>query len=82
MELHIIYTESKMYLSKKRYGDWREIQDEYADYKASFGPWSVEQVIEFLEYDYPGLTPTAQVQANTLLGGVIETVELMFKDRG
>src|SRR5689334_17151479 len=50
--LHIIYLESRMLLSKKRYSDWRQIQDEFADYKTSLGPWSTDGVMEFFSHDW------------------------------
>ena len=63
MLLHIIYLRSgRMLLSKKEYLSWREIQNEYEDYMTSLGPWSVEEVIEFLREEYPGDTPFAPDQ--------------------
>lgn len=41
-----------MLLSKKRYTDWREIQDEHVDYMTSLGPFSEEELLEFLSEEY------------------------------
>jgi hypothetical protein len=41
-----------MFLSKKRYSDWREIQDEYESYLTSVGPFSVAELVEFLSEEY------------------------------
>lgn len=67
MLLHIIYTETAMFLSKKSYPSWRAIQDEFPDYKASFGPWEAESVIEYLQDDYPDLMPPAATQVAELV---------------
>jgi len=46
-----------MLLSKRRYSGWRQIQDEFADYKASLGPWSVAEILDFLRTEYPSRSP-------------------------
>lgn len=48
MLLQIIYTETAMFLSKKTYPSWRDIQDEFFDYNASLGPWEADVVTEYL----------------------------------
>lgn len=67
MLLHIIYTETAMFLSKKAYPSWREIQDEFCDYKASFGPWEADVVTAYLKDDYPDLMPLAATQVAELV---------------
>lgn len=44
-DLNIIFTEAELLVSKKSYSSWREIQDEYDDYKASLGPWDAKRLI-------------------------------------
>jgi hypothetical protein len=39
-------------LSRKNYHSWRDIQDEYEDYKASLGPYSLKEVVSFFEIEY------------------------------
>jgi len=41
-----------MVLSKVRYLDWSEIQEEYDDYMTSLGPWSLEGILSFFEDEY------------------------------
>jgi hypothetical protein len=79
MQLHIIYTETDMLLSKAHFDSWHEIQDHYADYKASLGPWSPEAVIDYLELDYPDLAPSAATQVASLLAGENPSHLLTFK---
>jgi hypothetical protein len=79
MELHIIYTETEMLLSKERFGSWREIQDLYADFKTSLGPWEHEAVVEYLASEYSGLVPPAASQVEALLGAKAPTCVLTFQ---
>lgn len=79
MELHIIYTETDMLLSKARFDSWREIQDQYSDYKTSLGPWSPGAVIDYLAFDYPDLAPSAAKQVEALLAGENPTCVVTFK---
>jgi hypothetical protein len=72
--LHIIYLESRMLLSKKRYSGWREIQDEFADYKTSLGPWPVAEVFNFLRTEYPESCPFSEQQVRTFLDSDDETI--------
>ncbi len=67
MQLHIVYTETNMLLSKHPYMSWRENQDEYENYKTSLGPWEHGEVIEYLADEYPNLSPSAQEQVGAFL---------------
>jgi predicted lipoprotein len=78
MELHIIYTETDMFLSKARF-EWHEIQDQYSDYKTSLGPWAPDAVIDYLAFDYPDLAPSAAKQVEALLAGESPTCVVTFK---
>ena len=51
-EAHIVYCESRMLLDRGEYTSWRDVQDAYDDYKASFGPWSEAEIVGFLEDDW------------------------------
>jgi len=79
MELHIIYTEEEIILSKERFVSWREIQDRYADYKVSLGPWDHESVIEYLVDEYSKLAPSAAEQVTSLLESEAATCKLTFR---
>jgi hypothetical protein len=79
MELHIIYTEKEMVLSKERFDSWREVQDQYADYKTSLGPWDHEAVVEYLEDEYSKLSPSAAIQVAALLETEARTCVLTFQ---
>ena len=72
--LYIIYLESRMLLSKKCYSDWRQIQDEFSDYKCSLGPWPVAEVLDFLRKDYPSQCPFTRESVERFLDSDDETI--------
>ena len=50
---YYIILENEVLLSKKKYSDWREIQDEYYEiYKTNLSPLTCDELIEFFEDDY------------------------------
>jgi len=67
MLVHIIYTETAVFLSKKAYASWRDIQDEFSNFKASLGPWKSDAVTEYLQDHYSDLAPPAATQVAELL---------------
>jgi hypothetical protein len=79
MDLHIIYTDTDVIISKKLYNSWREIQDEYATYKTSLGAWSIDKVVDFLQSEYKDLDPNASVQVNELIKSVHLTATLRYE---
>ncbi len=79
MELHIIYTESAMLVSKERFSSWRAIQDRYLDFKSSLGPWEAEAVIAYLSDEYADLMPAASIQIDALLRSEAATCVLTFQ---
>lgn len=53
IEVYYIILEDCVLLSKKRYNDWREIQNEYYDnFKTCLGPWTYEELINYFEDDF------------------------------
>lgn len=81
MDLHIIYTQGEMLLSKRAYSSWQEIQDEYTDYQASLGPWGEEEVIEYLSDEYPDLEPSVEQQVMSLVSSTQPVHTLSFRRR-
>lgn len=51
-EAHIVYGGPRMLLDRGQYESWRDVQDAYEDYNASFGPWSEAEIVGFLEDDW------------------------------
>ena len=49
---HIVHGDSWMILDGNHYDSWREIQNAYPDYKASFGPCSEAEIVEFFNADF------------------------------
>lgn len=67
-ELHIIFIEEQVLVSKKRYASWQEIQAEFDDYKASLGPWDTATTVSWLAEEYD-LVPSAEKQIESLVSG-------------
>lgn len=78
MNLHIIYTESAMYLSKKEYSSWRDVQLDFPDFKTSLGPWSDQEVEEYLDDEYRNLKPAAVEQIAILRSAETMLIEVSF----
>lgn len=78
MELHIIYTDSNVVLSKKKYDEWIQIQEDFPDYKTSLGPWSLGEVIDYLDDEYDNLLPSASIQVNEFLNSSVTVKELSW----
>lgn len=52
-EIHIIYLDNGVLLSKKEYKDWWEIQAEYYDhYKTNLSFSNYEDIIQFFKEDF------------------------------
>jgi hypothetical protein len=50
--IHIIYLRNdSIILSKKKYTNWHEIQDEFDNYMTSIGPWTSDDIIEYIEME-------------------------------
>jgi ethanolamine ammonia-lyase large subunit len=80
MQITIIHLEDGMLISKENYESWRQIQDEYETYKASLGPWIVEEVIEYLGDEYTNLNPSAEIQVRRFLQDTQKTWKLTFNE--
>lgn len=79
MELQIVYTEDAVLLSKQSQLSWRELQATIPGYKASLGPWSQDEVVEYLSVEYVDLEPAASVQVESFLQSQDAIQELVFR---
>lgn len=59
--LSLIYRQQGMCLSK-RHLSWQEWQIIYPDYISSLDNWSCEDLTDFLQEEYPDLSPDAATQ--------------------
>ncbi len=66
VNFYIVFTDKEVILSKQKYESWREIQNDFVDYKASLGPWCVADTIEYLNEEHPSLNPNAEQQIKSL----------------
>ena len=72
----IFLRSNKMLLSRKKYSDWREIQDEYEDYMASLDFESIRDVEEYIKMDYKLTLDKARNEVNKLSGSPEDTIEI------
>lgn len=50
---HLVFLRSGGLLIVKRPAvEWQQLQDEYADYMTSLGPWTAEEIAEHFTADY------------------------------
>ena len=53
MGVYVIYLADTIILTRQVYPDgWREIQNKYPDFKSSLGPWSKEDVKDYIKNEY------------------------------
>ena len=50
--LLLVFTRHAMVLSKRRYRSWQEVEDDFDDYISSLGPYSVDELFDYLTNDY------------------------------
>lgn len=51
--LHIVITRSRFLLVRRPGVDWRALQDEFADYMTSLGPYDVEGALGMIAIEWP-----------------------------
>jgi hypothetical protein len=79
LKLNLIYLRSgKTLLSKREYDGWREIQAAYEDYQASLGPWSPEEMLDFLGSEYRNIHPGTSQQIARFVTSDDEVMFLQF----
>jgi hypothetical protein len=59
--LSLIYRQQGVWLSKRQLS-WQQWQEFYPDYISSLDNWPCEDLIAFLQEEYPNLSPDAQNQ--------------------
>lgn len=52
-QFHIVITRSRFLLIRRPGVDWRAVQDEFADYMASLGPYTLEEALEMIGVEWP-----------------------------
>ena len=74
----IFLRNDKMLLSRKKYSDWREIQDEYDDYMTSLDFESIMDVEEYIRMDYNLTSDKAKSEVKKLNDSTKETIEILL----
>ena len=65
-----------MLSSRKKYFDWREIQDEYEDYMTSLDFESIMDVEEYIKMDYKLTSDKAKNEVRKLNDSTKDTIEI------
>jgi hypothetical protein len=55
-----------MCLTTTEFADWREVQEAFSGYKASLGPWSLGEILEYLPREYPTKQPFTEEAVRAL----------------
>ena len=75
-ELKLIFLKKgDVLLSNKAYKDWKEIQDEYDDYMTSMEFDSLDDVSEFIQFEYRISTEKAKMELKKLNDSLETTVK-------
>lgn len=65
-----------MLLSRKKYSDWKEIQDEYEDYMTSLDFESITDVEKYIKMDYKLTSDKAKNEVRKLNDSAKDTIEI------
>jgi len=79
--IHIVFTETAVILTKIEYKSFREIQNDFCDFKASLGPWTECEVFDYLNFEYSNLAPNARDQLKKLKSSGHNEIVLSFCDK-
>ncbi|MCP4968392.1 MAG: hypothetical protein GY926_24560 [bacterium] len=53
----IVHTDTGMCLTTRQFDDWRNVQAAFEDYETSLGPFAVDELLEYLQIEYPNSQP-------------------------
>lgn len=79
MQLLVIYTTSGVYLSSRSDLSWQDCQDRWTDFQTALGPWDADEVVEYLDAEYPDLCPAAAEQVQQLRETLEPEIRLSFR---
>lgn len=51
-QAHLVFLKSRLLIVKRPDADWRQLQDDYHDYKTSLGPWTAHDIACYFALDY------------------------------
>ena len=72
---HLLYLERVTLVVKRPSAGWRELQDEFEDYKTSLGPWPLDAVAAFLREEY-GADPETESRLAGFAGSRATVISL------
>lgn len=64
--MYIVITENEVIITKQDYPSFREIQNDFVDFVTSLGPWLPDEIVDFLEIEYPNSARSIKEQVDEL----------------
>lgn len=77
--MFIVLTEKEVVITKQDYQSFREIQNDFFDLVTSLGPWTPEEVVDYLETEYPDISLSLKEQVDELQKSEHIEIALRFK---
>jgi hypothetical protein len=76
-KFNLIFLRSdKVLVSQKQYSDWKEIQNEFDDYMANVGFDSIDEIKEYIQFDYKLTEEKALKESRKISDSNSEYVEI------
>ncbi|QWG09251.1 hypothetical protein [Flammeovirga kamogawensis] len=76
-KFNLIFLQSgKTLISQKQYSDWKEIQDDFQGYIASVGFNSIDEIKEYIQFDYKLTEEKAIKESNKIFKSNTDFVEV------
>lgn len=72
----IFLSSNKVLVSQKLYFDWKEIQNDFDDYMANVDFNSIEEIKEYIQFDYKLTEDKARKEAEKITESNSEYVEI------
>lgn len=80
---HVIYLRSnQIALSREPVADWRELQKLYADYMASLGPWTAEEILDHFSAQFGADEAQWPLRRSAIERFMTRTGELVLRSNG
>jgi len=78
--LYIVITTSEVILTKIMYQSWHELRNDFVDYLSSVGPITEQEAVDYLDSEYPNLTPAPDEQIQRLKQSGHNEIALTFRN--
>lgn len=73
---HIVITDEELLLVKRPGADWRALQDEFATFKTSLGPYDIHDAIEMIEIEWQDILAARAAEIANFAASAETTLKL------